>query len=91
MYRVTVERRAERGLRRLRQGDPFGYRRIVASIRGLADDRRPAGAVKLTAFDPPAWRIQVGSYRIVYEIDDDRVRVVVVVVVDLAPRGEVYR
>ncbi len=88
MYQVSVQRRAERGLRRLRQGDPFAYRKLVAAIRDLAEDPRPPGAVKLTAFDPPAWRVRVGSYRIVYEIDDGRV---LVVVVNVAPRGEVYR
>lgn len=88
MYRVSVQLRAERGLRQLRQGDPSAYRRIVATIRGLAEDPRPPGAVKLTAFDPPAWRVRVGNYRIVYEIEDDRI---LVVVVNVAPPVEVYR
>lgn len=88
MYQLEIERRAERGLRRIRQGDPLAYRRLVAAIRALADDPRPPGSEKLTAFDPPAWRIRVGGYRVVYEIDDDRV---LVVVVNVAPRGEVYR
>ena len=88
MYELRVERPAERGLRRIRQGDPHGYRRVVAAIRALGDDPRPPAAVKLTAFDPPAWRIRVGQYRVVYEIDDDQV---VVIVVNVAPRGEVYR
>ena len=88
MYRLEIERRAERGLRRIRAGDPRGYRRVVAAIRALGDDPRPPGATKLTAFDPPAWRVRVGQYRIIYEVDDDRV---VVIVVNVAPRGEVYR
>lgn len=88
MYRLRVEKRAERGLRRIRQGDPRGYRRIRAAIRSLADEPLPSGAVKLTAFDPPAWRLRVGYYRIVYEIYDDEL---LVVVVNVAPRGEVYR
>ncbi len=88
MYRLEIERRAERGLRRIRQGDPLAYRRLVTAIRALAEDPRPSGAGKLTAFDPPAWRIRVGGYRVVYEVDDDRV---LVVVVNVAPRGEVYR
>ena len=88
MYRLEVERRAERGLRRIRYGDPLGYRRVVAAIRALGDDPRPPGATKLTAFDPPAWRVRVGQYRIVYEVDDDQV---LVIVVNVAPRGEVYR
>ncbi len=88
MYRLEVERRAERGLRRIREGDPRGYRRVVAAIRALGEDPRPPGATKLTAFEPPAWRVRVGQYRIIYEVDDDRV---VVIVVNVAPRGEVYR
>lgn len=88
MYHVSIDRRAERGLRLIRRGDPTTYRRLVAAIRGLADDPRPPGCRKLTSFSPPAWRLKVGGYRIVYDIDDDRV---VVVVINVAPRGEVYR
>lgn len=88
MYRVRLARRAERGLRRIRQGDPRGYERIKAAIRSLAEEPLPSGAVKLTGFDPAAWRVRVGGYRIVYEIHDDEV---LVVVVNVAPRGEVYR
>lgn len=88
MYRVRLARRAERGLSRIRQGDPRGYRRLVGAIRSLAEEPRPEGCVKLTSFDPPAWRIRVGNYRIVYEIYDEDV---LVVVVNVAPRGEVYR
>jgi hypothetical protein len=53
MYRVRLARRAERGLRRIRQGDPRAYERIVVAIRLLGEDPRPAGAVKLAAFAPP--------------------------------------
>jgi mRNA interferase RelE/StbE len=88
MYRVRLARRAERGLRRIRQGDPRAYARVASAIRSLADDPRPPGAVKLAGFDPPAWRLRVGEYRIVYEIHESEV---LVVVVNVAPRGEVYR
>ncbi|MDQ3767596.1 MAG: type II toxin-antitoxin system RelE/ParE family toxin [Actinomycetota bacterium] len=88
MYRVRLAKQAERGLRRIRQGDPRGYERLKSSIRSLAEEPLPTGAAKLTDFDPPAWRIRVGGYRIVYEIHDDEL---LVVVVNVAPRGEVYR
>lgn len=88
MYSVRFTKRAERGLRVIRQGDPRSYRRVVDAVRGLADDPRPAGAVKLATVDPPAWRVRVGDYRIVYEIDDSQV---LIVIVNVAPRGEVYR
>jgi mRNA interferase RelE/StbE len=88
MYRVRLARRAERNLRRIRQGDPRGYGRLVASLRALSEEPRPTGAQKLAAFDPPAWRIRVGEYRIVYEIREEEL---IVLVVNVAPRGEVYR
>jgi mRNA-degrading endonuclease RelE of RelBE toxin-antitoxin system len=43
---------------------------------------------KLAGVEPPAWRFRVGDYRIVYEISDVEV---VVTVIAVAPRGEVYR
>lgn len=88
MYRVRLARRAERGLSRIRQGDPRGYERIRTAIRSLAKDPFPSGALKLTGFDPPAWRFRVGDYRVVYEILNEEL---LVVVVNVAPRGEVYR
>ena len=88
MYAVRIARRAERNLHHIRGGDPKAYARISAAIRSLGIDPRPVGASKLTAFDPPAWRLRVGEYRIVYEIHEEEV---LVVVVNVAPRGEVYR
>ncbi len=88
MYRVRLARQAERGLRRIREGDPAGYRRVLAAIERLAEEPMPPGTAKLKGFEPPAWRLRVGDYRIVYEIHAHEVTVVVVNVV---PRGEVYR
>ena len=88
MYQVRLAKRAERGLRRIRQGDPRGYERIKVALRSLADHPRPAGALMLTGFDPPAWRLRVGEYRIVYEIHD---HLLIVIVVNVAPRAEVYK
>jgi len=88
MYRIQLARRAERGLRRIRQGDPTSYQRIAEAIRSLARDPQPAGVVKMAMFDPPGWRLRVGQYRVVYEIHETEV---VIVGVNVAPRGEVYR
>ena len=88
MYAVRIARRAERNLHHIRGGDPKAYARISAAIRSLGIDPRPVGVSKLTAFDPPALRLCVGEYRIVYEIHEQEV---LVLVVNVAPRGEVYR
>jgi mRNA interferase RelE/StbE len=61
---------------------------VVAVIRSLAGEPRPPGAVKLKDFELPAWRVRVGHYRIIYEIHDADL---IVIVVNVAPRGEVYR
>ena len=88
MYRVRLAARAERGLRRIRQGDPRGFDRVAAAIRALAEAPRPASAIRLKGLTPPAWRLRVGEYRIVYEIHEAEV---LVIVINVAPRGEVYR
>lgn len=88
MYEVRLARRAERGLRRIRGGDPAGYRRLAAAIRAFAEEPHPPGSTRLRGIDPPAWRVCVGQYRIVYEVIEAEL---VVLVVNVAPRGEVYR
>jgi mRNA interferase RelE/StbE len=61
-------------------------RRILAAIDALADDPQPPGCKKLVGQD--GWRIRVGDYRILYELHD---RVLLVIVVDIGHRGEIYR
>jgi len=59
--------------------------RILKRIRALADAPRPHGCEKLT--DQERYRIRQGSYRILYEIQDE---VLAVVVVKVAKRSEAY-
>ncbi len=84
MYRVVVERSAEKDLRRL----PLDVRfRVANALRSLANDPRPIGSRKLagTRHD---WRIRVGDYRVIYEIADS---IRVVRVYRIRHRREVYR
>lgn len=82
-YRIEVRPAALRALRRIdRQDQP----RIQAAITLLAQDPRPPGAKALRGRD--GLRVRVGSYRIVYTVDDG---LLVVVVVTLGHRGDVYR
>lgn len=61
-------------------------KRIRAAIYALADDPRPPRSRKLEGRQDE-WRVRVGTWRVVYRIEDGRL---VVVVVRVAPRGEVY-
>jgi mRNA interferase RelE/StbE len=88
MYRVHLTKRAERGLERVHEADHRAYKRLKAAVVSLSSSPRPPGAIKLKGLSPPAWRLRVGEYRIVYEIDDDEL---VVIALNVAPRGEVYR
>ena len=66
MYRVLLERAAEKQLKQL---SAKLHDRVVGAIQALAKNPRPTGCRKLTGADND-WRIRVGDYRIVYEIDD---------------------
>lgn len=83
-YRVQVSPAAGRELRKL---DRVAQRRIQAAIELLADNPRPPGARKLVGGDGE-WRVRTGDYRIVYEIRDD---VLVVLVLRVDQRREIYR
>ncbi len=83
MYEVLLEVRAERDLKRVGRDD---FQRIIDHARGLGETPRPAGCRKL-AGSKSDWRIRVGDYRIVYEIDD---KSRVVRVMRVRHRREVY-
>lgn len=72
-YRIEFTRRAARDLERL---DRRARLRIVEAVAGLGIDPRPAGVKKLKGADN-AWRIRVGDYRVIYEIHDNSVLIVV--------------
>jgi mRNA interferase RelE/StbE len=62
--------------------------RLVEAVDGLAVEPRPAGARLLSGTGRDRiWRIRVGEYRVLYQIVERRVTVVVVRVAD---RREVY-
>ena len=84
MYRVLLERAAEKDLKQL---SARMHGRIIEAIQGLAKNPRPRGCRKLTGADND-WRIRVGDYRVIYEIVED---LRVIRVNRLRHRREVYR
>jgi len=45
--------------------------RVTEAIDALLDNPRPPGCRLLHDLHPPAWRIRVGPWRVIYRIDDD--------------------
>ena len=61
--------------------------RVERAIDALASQPRPSGAKKLVA-ELNLWRIRVGSYRVIYRIEDDKL---LILVVKIGHRKDVYR
>ena len=83
MYRIDLSRRAEKDLDRL---PARGAARVIAALRGLAAEPRPRGASKLVAVE--GYRVRLGEYRIIYDVDD---AARLVTVYRIRHRREVYR
>lgn len=66
MYRVELKPSARKDLDRL-TGD--AWERIKEKLLALRDDPRPPGCTKL-AGNEGAWRVRVGDWRVIYDIDD---------------------
>jgi mRNA interferase RelE/StbE len=67
--------------------DPGVQKRIASVIDRLAENPRPGQATRLVG-DPGTWRVRAGDWRVLYEIHDDRL---MVLVIDVAHRSIVYR
>lgn len=83
-YTVEIDTKAAKEIRALPRQDQA---RIIARAQALASNPRPPGCVKLSGTSN-LWRIRMGVYRILYEIQDDRL---VILVVRVGHRRDVYR
>jgi len=64
MYELYIRRRVEKFLDDL---DPSDRERIVKAVLNLAGNPRPYGCEKLM---DDIYRIRVGSYRVIYRVED---------------------
>lgn len=84
-YKILIKPSAAKELESL--GQKKDRRRLVERIRALASEPRPQGSEKLSG-QHRLFRIRVGSYRVLYEIDDASAEVHVI---KLGHRKDVYR
>ena len=82
-YELVFRKSVAKDLRRFPQTD---VRRIMDRIRALAKDPRPPGCERLSGLE--RYRVRQGAYRIIYEIQDQRL---IVLVVKIGHRRDVYR
>jgi mRNA interferase RelE/StbE len=81
-YSLQFKKSVTKDLRSIPNQD---VKRILSRIEALAEDPRGPGAKKLTNLE--LYRIRVGRYRVLYEIRDD---VLVVIVILVAHRSGAY-
>ena len=87
-YRVATAIDVTPAAARARDALPADVRRrIGAKIDALADEPRPPRVRKLAGMRD-TYRVRVGDYRVIYEIHDD---VLLVLVIDVGHRRDVYR
>lgn len=82
-YEVALVSSAERELGKLPDST---LARVMRQLEKLAVNPRPSGCRKLSG-GVGEWRIRVGDYRVIYTIDDTKLRVEVT---RIRHRSEVY-
>jgi mRNA interferase RelE/StbE len=82
-YRVLIYPSAQKSLETIVTP---AYEAVKDAMLQLGIDPRPHGCVKL--IDRDAWRVRIGAYRVIYEIDDAQQTVTIT---NLGHRRDVYR
>lgn len=82
-YSLFILPRAHKELAVLGESE---YQRIKEAILRLAENPRPSGCSKLAGRE--GWKIRVGNYRVIYEVNDQAKEVIVL---HIGHRRDVYR
>ncbi len=82
MYQLIIDKYAQKQLGKI---PPPHFNRIVKAIQDLANNPRPVGYRKLTGRS--GYRIRIGNYRVVYNIED---KILTIFVIDIGHRKDIY-
>ena len=83
VYEVLLSKAARKQLGSL---PAFIHNKIIEDISALAASPRPAGCKKLKGYNN-SWRIRIGDYRVIYEVEDKILRILVIAI---GHRKDVY-
>lgn len=85
MYEIVVKGKARKAIERLPQD---ANQRILETVEDLAKDPKPRYARKMRGTGSlEEWRVRIGDYRVVYRIDEEARKVIVLTA---GHRGSVY-
>lgn len=86
-YSITYAKSAAKALKKIHPTERKRILKAITGQNGLVVNPRPREAIQLTG-GHGEYRIKVGNYRIIYEIEDD---CLVILVLRIGHRREVYR
>ena len=69
MDELQIEKGVEKDIKDLKKSSADEFNRILSHIMDLKDTPRPTGALKIVG-SKNDWRLRIGKYRVIYEIDD---------------------
>ena len=82
-YSLEILRSAQKQLSKINRKDQT---RIIQAVRALSETPKPNGCKKLSG--RTAWRIRIGSYRVIYEIQNEKL---IILVINIGHRKDIYR
>ncbi len=83
-YHLEITKVAEKQLKKI---DKAHQRKISTTILALANNPTPEGCKKLKGYED-IYRIRIGTYRVIYKIENKKVTVVIL---KLGHRKDIYR
>ncbi len=82
-YAIRITKKSQKVLSKI----PSHYQEnIITRIRNLSANPHPEGCKKLTGRD--AWRIRVAQYRILYEINQNEL---IILIIKIGHRKDIYK
>ncbi|MDO9152354.1 MAG: type II toxin-antitoxin system RelE/ParE family toxin [Paludibacter sp.] len=83
MYNVIINKNVKKQLDKI----PIAYaKKIAFAIYDLENNPRPSGCKKLIGYDD-IYRIRVGTYRVIYTIEDN---ILIVEIIKIGTRQSIY-
>ena len=83
-YRIEVKKSAAKALKKIPKGDK---KRIIEKIDSLAENLPSLDTTKMKG-NNPFHKVRTGDFRIIYEIQED---VLVILIVKVGHRKDIYR
>ncbi len=84
MFEIIIDKEVRKALKKLPKHDQA---RLIEKIEGLKNDPRPNGVKALQGNWQGFYRVRVGDYRVIYNIEDE---ILTIYVVKVAHRRQIY-